>query len=559
MATHPALPVLDDAAAYRVLQTRDARFDGRLFVGVTSTRIYCRPVCRVRAPKPQNCRFFANAASAEQQGFRPCLRCRPELAPGLSLMDSSEALSSRAAVLLSQAAHEGLDPALPALAARLGVTDRHLRRIFVQTHGVSPLAYLSTQRLLLAKQLLTDTALPVTEVALATGYASLRRFNASFLQRYRMSPSALRKARPDAATAGAPGGPGGTPAALPGAAAPHRAPVLRLAWRPPYDLDSALGFFARRAVPGVECVDGLTLRRTLAVMHRGQRLAGWLAARFVPDRHEVALTVATALLPALGSVMARVRQALDLDAEPALIDPVLADIGSSSSPGIRLTAVNRPGIRLVGGIDGFEIAVRVILGQQVTVAAARTLTLRLVDRFGQPISTPCADLTRLFPSAEALAGASAESIGTLGIVRQRVGALQALATEVAAGRIVLHRAAPLQATLDALRALPGVGDWSAQLIAMRALAWPDAWPATDIGVLNALRHLTGGERKAKLAAAHAERWRPWRAYAVMKLWLTLESPAQALLKPPLQAALRTPSQSPLLASRSLKPRSLETP
>ena len=549
-----ALPVLDHAAAYRVLQTRDARFDGRLFVGVTSTRIYCRPVCRVRAPKPENCRFFGNAASAEQQGFRPCLRCRPELAPGLSLMDSSEALSSRAAVLLSQAAHEGLDPALPALAARLGVTDRHLRRIFVRTHGVSPLAYLSTQRLLLAKQLLTDTALPVTEVALATGYASLRRFNAAFVQRYRMSPSALRKARPDDEA-------GVEPGPTPEPTARNREPVLRLAWRPPYDLDGALGFFARRAVPGVEAVHGLTLRRTLAVLHRGQRLAGWLAARFVPERHEVALTVATALLPALGSVMARVRQALDLDAEPALIDPVLADIGRLPSLGIGLTDVNRPGIRLTGGIDGFEIAVRVILGQQVTVAAARTLTLRLVDRFGEPISTPYPDLTRLFPSADALAAAAAESIGTLGIVRQRVGALQALATEVAAGRIVLHRAAPLQATLDALRALPGVGDWSAQLIAMRALAWPDAWPASDIGVLNAMRHLTGGERNAKLAAAHAERWRPWRAYAVMKLWLSVDEgqPSAGFSSPGEAVRHAKPDRGNTLETPALKTRSLETP
>ena len=501
MASHLILPVLDHAAAYRVLQTRDARFDGRLFVGVSSTRIYCRPVCRVRTPKPENCRFFANAASAEQQGFRPCLRCRPELAPGLSLMDSSEALSSRAAVLLSQAAHEGLDPALPEIAARLGVTDRHLRRIFVQTHGVPPLAYLSTQRLLLAKQLLTDTALPVTEVALATGYASLRRFNAAFVQRYRMSPSALRKARPDDAASADTGG-----------ASVNREPVLCLAWRPPYDLEGALGFFARRAVPGVECVDGLTLRRTLAVQHRGQRLAGWLAARFVPERREVALTVSTSLLPALGTLLARVRQALDLDAEPALIDPVLDDIG----------ATPRPGIRLTGGLDGFEIATRVILGQQVTVAAARCLTLRLVDRFGEPISTPYADLTRLFPSAEALAGASAESIGTLGIVRQRVGALQALAKEVAAGRIQLHRAAPLQATLQALRALPGIGDWSAQLIALRTLAWPDAWPASDIALLKALGQ-TGASRNIAAATAQAEAWRPWRGYAVFKLWLSLES------------------------------------
>jgi len=498
MTRNPTSILLDDDAAYLALQTRDARFDGRFFVGVTSTRIYCRPVCKVRPPMRKNCRFFANAALAEQQGFRPCLRCRPEQAPGLSMMDSSQALACRAATMLGQAAHEGLDPTLPALAQRLGVTDRHLRRIFNQVHGVSPLAYLSTQRLLLAKQLLTDTVIPVTEVALATGYASLRRFNASFVERYRMSPSALRKASPAA------DGPDAT-----------REPMLRMAWRPPYDVDAVLGFFARRAVPGVETVEGLTLRRTLAVEHRGEQLAGWLMLRFRPDRHELALSVSPSMLPALGLLLNRVRQAFDLDADPALIDPVLADIGSGSKAG-------QPGMRLLGGLDGFEIAARVILGQQVTVAAARTLTLRLVERFGEAIATPYADLGRLFPSSRTIADASAESIGTLGIVRQRVAALQALAAEVAAGRIELQRSAPLQATLDALRALPGIGDWSAQLIAMRALAWPDAWPATDIGVLNALREKTGGERNAKLAEAHAERWRPWRAYAVMKLWLSLE-------------------------------------
>ena len=507
------LPQLDDAACYRVLQTRDARFDGRLYVGVTSTRIYCRPVCRVRLPKQENCRFFGNAASAEQQGFRPCLRCRPEQAPGLSLMDSSQALASRAALLLGQAAHEGLDPALPTLAARLGVTDRHLRRIFNQVHGVSPLAYLSTQRLLLAKQLLTDTRLPVTEVALAAGYASLRRFNAAFADNYRMSPSALRKGRPDESVRN-----------------PAPEPVLRLAWRPPYDVPGVLGFFAKRAVPGVELVEGLTLRRTLGLRWRGQPLVGWICLRFVPERCEVAMTVSTSLLPALGGLLARVRQALDLDADPALIEPVLADIGAGSST---------PGVRLLGGLDGFEIATRVILGQQVSVAAARTLTLRLVQRFGEPVATPWAGLDRLFPSAEAIAAAPPEAIGTLGIVRQRVGALRALAAEVAAGRIALHRAAPLQATLDALRALPGIGDWSAQLIAMRALAWPDAWPATDIAVLNALREHTGGQRDATLAAAHAERWRPWRAYAVMKLWRQLEDAAAASPDP---AASRAAAQ-----------------
>ncbi len=480
--------MLQDDAAYRVITSHDARFDGRLFVGVTSTGIYCRPVCRVRMPRRENCRFFPNAAQAESQGFRPCLRCRPEMAPGLSLMDSSQVLAQQAALMLSQAAHDGLDPPLPDVAARLGVTDRHLRRIFTQAHGVTPIDYLTTQRLLLAKQLLTDTQLPVTQVALATGFGSLRRFNAAFIERYRMSPSALRREGGEAPQA-------------------ESVPTLRLAYRPPYDLDGVLRFFANRAIEGVEAVEGLALRRTLALQHRGQQLAGWVEARFAPERHELRLSVAPALAPALGAVAQRLRQCLDLDADPAQIDPVLAAV-----PG-----AERAGVRLPSGLDGFEIAVRVILGQQVTVAAARTLTRRLVERFGEPIETPFASLQRLFPSAATLAAADPEVIGKLGIVRQRVRALQALASAVAEGRLALHRAAPLQPTLEALLALPGIGDWSAQLIAMRALAWPDAWPATDIGILNAL-----GTRDAKLGTERAEAWRPWRAYAVMKLWLSLE-------------------------------------
>jgi AraC family transcriptional regulator of adaptative response / DNA-3-methyladenine glycosylase II len=483
----PSNPALHDDAAYRALQTHDARFDGRLFVGVTSTGIYCRPVCRVRAPRRENCRFFANAALAESNGFRPCLRCRPELAPGLSLTDSSEVLADQAARWLAQAAHEGQDPPLPMLAARLGVTDRHLRRIFAKRHGVTPVAWLGTQRLLLAKQLLTDTALPVTQVALACGFGSQRRFNAAFVQRYRMSPTALRREG----------------AAEPGA--------LKLAWRPPFDLDGLLGFIERRAVPGQEVVDGLTLRRTLALPHQGQLLAGWISARFVPDRCELHLSVAPTLRPALGPLLQRARHAFDLDADPAQIDPVLASV-----PG-----PDRPGVRLPGSWDGFEIAARVVLGQQVTVAAARTLSQRLVQRFGTPIETPYADLDRLFPSAAVLAAADPADIGTLGIVRQRVRALQALATAVAEGRLRLQPGADLPATLAALNALPGIGDWSAQLIALRTLAWPDAWPASDIGLLKALGQ-PAGARDIAAGTAAAEAWRPWRGYAVFKLWLSLE-------------------------------------
>ncbi len=480
---------LDADAAYLAVKAHDARFDGRLFVGVTSTGVYCRPVCRVRTPRRENCRFFDTPAQAEAAAFRPCMKCRPEIAPGLAHSDSSRTLADTAARMIENAVHAGEAIVLPAIAGRLGVTDRHLRRIFQAAHGVAPQGYLGTQRLLLAKQLLTDTALPVTQVALTSGFASLRRFNAAFAERYRFNPTQLRRER----------GPGLDAAAL------------RLAWRPPYDVDAMLGFFERRALPGVEQVEGLTLRRTLGWQHRGQRVAGWIEARFVPERNEVRLRAASSLAPMLGAVMQRVRQGLDLDADPARIDPVLA----------LLPVPLRAGTRLPGGFDGFETAVRVILGQQVTVKAARTLAHRLVGRLGQPVSTPFAGLTHLFPSAEAIAGVDPDVIGRLGIVRQRVRALQSLAGEVAAGRIELHSGAPLAATLSALRALPGIGEWTTQLIAMRALAWPDAWPASDIGLLRAL-----GSRDPKHVTALAEPWRPWRAYAVMRLWHHLEPPPE---------------------------------
>lgn len=480
----------EDRGLYAAIVARDARFDGRLFVGVTSTRIYCRPVCRVRTPLKRNCRFFRNAAGAEAAGFRPCLRCRPELAPGLSLMDSSQVLAHHAARMIDDAVHDGQDLYLPSTAARLGVSDRHMRRVFQQAHGVSPVDYLGTRRLLLAKQLLTDTALSVTEIAHASGFASLRRFNAAFVERYRLSPNALRKQ------------------GVGERSADQGAVTVRLGYRPPYDVDGVLRFFGDRLVPGVESVHGLTLRRTLAWAHQGKRLAGWLGATFVPQRHEVHVSVATELVPVLGAVLQRLRQGLDLDADPSLIDPAL----------VALPVPPRAGLRVPNGLDGFEIAVRVILGQQVTVAAARTLTRRLVDALGSAVRTPFADLTRLFPSAQAIASANPELIGKLGIVRQRVGALQTLAAAVHEGHIALVRGAPLEPTLDALRALAGIGEWTVQLIAMRALAWPDAFPSTDIGLLNAL-----GTRDVKAVEALSEGWRPWRAYAVIRLWQTLET------------------------------------
>jgi len=501
---------LDPDTAWQALASHDARFDGRFFVGVTSTRIYCRPVCRVRTPRRENCRFYPNAATAEQAGFRPCLRCRPELAPGLSLMDSSQVLAQHAARMIGHAVRVGAAVRMPELAARLGVTERHLRRVFAQAHGVSPIDYLTTQRLLQAKQLLTDTDLPVTQVALACGFESLRRFNAVFAEQVRLKPTELRRA----------GGAARTPAAAGGDVL-----RIRLGYRPPYDIDSMLAFWRARALAGVEDVVGRVIRRTWRAPApardepgRGADVAspttGWLELEFLADRHEVELRAANHLALHAGPLVEAARHALDLDADPAHMAPLLATL-AARHPGSAMA----PGLRLPGSFDGFETAARIVLGQQVSVAAARTLTRRLVERFGTPVATPWPGLQRAFPDAATIASATPASIGELGIVRQRVAALQALAGAVVGG-LPLHRGAPLESTCDALLALPGIGDWTTQLLALRVLGWPDAFPATDIGVLKAMG--LGQARQAPQAIATAEDWRPWRSYAVIALWRASE-------------------------------------
>ncbi len=477
-------------SAYAALLARDARFDGQFFVGVTSTHIYCRPVCRVRVPMRKNCRFYGNAAQAEADGFRPCLRCRPELAPGLSLIDSPHALADHAAKLLERAARHGDEVNMESVAKALGVTTRHMRRIFALAHGVTPIDYLTTSRLLFAKHLLTDTQLPVTQVAMASGFGSLRRFNASFLARYRMAPTALRKQ--------VVGG---------GSGASHRDSIdVRLAFRPPYDVQGVMKFFHARALVGIESVDmsARTITRSLTVGSH----TGWVRVEFLPTDHRVKVSLSPSLLPVLGRAIDQVRHALDLDAQP---DAIARALQSVPAPQVQ-------GLRLPGCFDGFEATVRIILGQQVTVAAARTLAQRLVAAFGRPLATPHDGIVRLFPTPQALAQASDEAIGTLGIVKSRVRAIKAVAQAVILGDLALDRDAPLQATLATLQALPGIGEWTAQLVALRVLAWPDAFPAADIGVLRAL-----GLKRPAAAQALAVAWQPYRSYAVMQLWQSLET------------------------------------
>ncbi|HSV45274.1 MAG TPA: AlkA N-terminal domain-containing protein, partial [Ramlibacter sp.] len=432
---------LQPDACYLALKARDARFDGCFFTGVTSTGIYCRPVCRVRTPKRENCRFFGHAAQAESAGFRPCLRCRPELAPhalAWSIQDASAILAQQAARLLDEPEAWGEQaPSIEQLAIRLGVSDRHVRRIFEQQFGVSPVQYLQTRRLLTAKQLLADTDLPITQVALISGYGSVRRFNAAFLQHYGLNPGRLRK------EGGRHGG------------ADLR---VRLGYRPPYDIAAMLGFLRQRAITGIEQVDDAAVIRTLAVESGGKACAGWVQARFDPQRHQVELRVADSLREALPWVIRRVRALLDLDADPHPVNAALHDSFPSGD-----------GLRVPGAFSGYELAVRAVLGQQITVAAARTLAQRMVDRFGVPIETPWPQLGRLFPAPAVLARAEGDALGQLGIVRQRQAAIVAIARAVDEGQLGLHAGADVAATVAQLKALPGIGDWTAQYIAMRAL------------------------------------------------------------------------------------------
>ena len=548
-------------ACYLALKARDARFDGRFFIGVTSTKIYCRPVCKVKAPKKENCRFFDHAAQAEAAGFRPCLRCRPELAPQVlhwSTQDASAMLSQQAARLLDDP--ESLPPRSPTscgflppegaafllgaarrknsdvgagesegrrisqLSQRLGISDRHLRRIFEAQFGVSPLQYLQTRRLLAAKQLLTDTDLPVTQIALSSGFASLRRFNAAFVGHYKLNPTALRRA---GASAGA--GTQGDGSA--------QGATVRLGYRPPYDAAAMLAFLQKRAIGSVGAIDlnghppskgsirgghPGTIRtsfyvnttdgnaRTVNTAQQAPTVqTGWLSVSFDEANSQAVLTVSDSLQSALPLVIRRVRHWLDLDADPAAIHSVM-----------HARFPEGEGLRVPGCLDGFELAVRAVLGQQITVAAARTLAQRLVDKFGMPIATPFADVSRLFPSAEVLAGASGDALGSLGIVKQRQAAIVAIADGVASGRLTLHAGADVPATMAALKELPGIGDWTAQYIAMRALRWPDAFPAGDVALHKALGVL-GSKKAAKEIEAMSQVWKPWRSYAVVRAWATL--------------------------------------
>ena len=470
--------MLTDDARYEAITARDPRFDGVFFVGVQTTGIYCRPICPARTPGRSRCTFYPTSAQAERAGFRACFRCRPELAPGNAPVDAVDTLVATVAQRITEGALN--DGSIEDLAAELGVTARHLRRATEARLGVSPVELAQSRRLALGKQLLQDTRLSLAEIAFASGFGSVRRFNAVFVERMGSSPSELRRAHP-VSTDGI---------------------RLRLDYRAPYDWPRLLGFLRARAIPGVETIDDTTYRR---IVQLGGAI-GELEVRPQPDRDALQLVVAPALLPVLMPLVARVRRMFDLDARPDVIDRAL-----TRDRALAPLVAARPGLRLPGAIDPFEAAIRAMLGQQVSVAAATTLAGRFAAQLGAPHGAGFR-----FPTPAEVVAAGPERIVKIGMPMTRAIAIHALSNAVAAGTLRLDRTCDLDAFVAAVVELPGIGPWTAHYLAMRALHLPDAFPASDLGIQKALRR-TGVRR----AEARAEAWRPYRSYAVMHLWTQL--------------------------------------
>ena len=492
-AKTPALP-LDVKTCYAAMQAHDTRFDGRFFCGVSSTGIYCRPICRVKLPKEENCTFFISAAAAEAAGYRPCLRCRPELAPGLAPVDSVTRLAQSAALMMEEDCLATRK--ISEWAAMLGVSDRQLRHVFLAKFNVLPVQYLQTQRLLLAKSLLTDTKLKMTDVAMAAGFGSARRFNDRFKKHYHLAPSKLRKKGRLMEEN-------------------NERMTLFLGYRPPYAWDNLISFLARRAVPGVESVVERTYRRTVAV-RKGETIHyGWISVANRPKQNALSLTLATTLLPVLSRVLARIRRLFDMNCSPEKVQEKLVTM-NRISPNMCVS-----GIRVPGCFDPFEMSVRAILGQQVTVKAAGTLAMRLVKAFGEKRLTPFETLSFTFPQPEricALESPIENHLGPLGITGARARSILALATALTTDSITLSYSANPRDEMERLIKLPGIGPWTVQYIAMRALGWPDAFPHTDYGVKKAL-----SDRSPQEIRTLSQKWSPWRSYATLLLWNHLKN------------------------------------
>lgn len=476
---------------YEALKARDARFDGQFFVGISSTGIYCRAICTARTPGRDRCTFYANAAAAEAAGYRPCMRCRPEIAPGVAKMvapvDAVRTAARWAAARIDEGALNTGD--LEQLAARYGISSRQLRRVVEAEYGVTPVVLAQTRRLLLAKQLLTDSTLGMAEVAQASGFSSVRRFNHLFRTRYGLNPSSIRRKRVTTMA--------------------DDSITLKLAYRPPLDWSRLLAFLVSRGAAGVECEYEGCYMRTVSL----ERHWGWFSARPLPRHDVLQLQVSAGLMPVLTHLITRVRGLFDLDANPRLIE---AHLRRSSV--LRPIVQRQCGLRVLGAFNGFELALRAILGQQVTVKAATTIFGRFAAAFGEAATTPYAVLKFFSPGVERVADASLQQLISLGLTQKRAQTVALLAREISAGRLLLEPGAAPEQTMLQLQEIPGIGPWTANYIAMRALNHPDAFPHRDLGLMQAL-----GLHRPKDILAAAEAWRPWRAYAALHLWASLSA------------------------------------
>lgn len=485
--------MLDAAHCYEVVKARDARFDGAFFVGVSTTGVYCRPVCRVRTPGRDRCSYFANAASAEAAGFRPCLRCRPELAPGAAPVDAVQRLANRAVARIDAGALSG-DGSVDALAAELGVSARQLHRAVEAAYGVSPLALAQTRRLLLAKQLLTDTSLRVIDVAFASGFSSVRQFNRLFKDSYRLNPLSLRRRGAGAAARVGAGANGDKS---------EPAIVLKLGYRAPLAWQPLIGFLAGRAGTRTEKKNGDEYLRTVRL---GRQL-GYIRARPLAPG-VLGVEISSALLPVLPDLRMRLRRLFDLEANPLVIDACLR-----RHVDLRGHVKRTAGLRVPGALSGFELALRAVLGQQISVKAATTIFGRFVETFGSKVETPDSDVDCVGPDADDIANATLQQLIDRGLTSRRAESVRALARAVADGSVKLDPPVDSAAMRGALQQLPGIGPWTAEYVAMRALGDPDAFPHSDLGLLSAL-----GLEKPAVLLTRAEAWRPYRAYAALHLW-----------------------------------------
>lgn len=484
--------ILDREASYRAVKSRDSRFDGRLFVGVHTTGIYCRPICPARTPKFENVTFFTNAAAAQEAGFRPCLRCRPECSPEIGAWRGTSNTVSRALALIGDGFLDG-EADVEQLAARLGVGERQLRRLFQKHLGASPISVAQTRRVHLAKQLIHDTSMSMVDVALASGFGSVRRFNDTFLTLYKRPPSELRRrmARDPAIT-------------------------ITLSYIPPYDWAAMMEFFAARAIDGIEVVEADRYRRTIAI----DGVQGTISVSPVAGKNALAATIAFPNVKALPIIVSRIRRMFDVGADIRAVNAHLMK-DRRLADAIKV----RPGLRVPGAWDPFELAMRAVLGQQITVGAARKLAGKLVTLCGPALAPGIAGLTHVFPTPAQVANTDLSKLGMPGA---RLRTLSAIAKAAMEQHDLFSTARDLESAVARLCALPGIGEWTAQYIALRALHEPDAFPASDVGLLRAMDGHLGRRASAQELLTLAQAWRPWRAYAAQHLWT--EDAATALRK-----------------------------